>query len=230
MAASAAPAAHVTAAFVKHAGHWCAGSAAQLHHEKQQRHKGVSLAGCQERCLRVSCVCYQFKQDGECRVSPPGEFERTKRSSQGFDAYVHGSTSPTGKQPQAAGDGMAQALSEFAAREREAWRTMPGCADAPEDPYTDAYLDQLVGRLPRSKPRQWDEVLSAWHGVCASGLMLVSLYKGRIAAAVCDNADIRRAAFGSLVHYRVFKYVLAAALAGLASDGRRPRKSSDSQT
>ena len=45
---------------------------------------------------------------------------------------------------------------------------------------------------------------------------------GQVAAAMCDNPEARRAAFGALVHYRVFKYILSVALAGLASDGRRP--------
>ena len=43
-----------------------------------------------------------------------------------------------------------------------------------------------------------------------------------IITAMCDNPEARRAAFGALVHYRVFKYILSVALAGLASDGRRP--------
>ena len=47
-------------------------------------------------------------------------------------------------------------------------------------------------------------------------------WPGQVAAAMCDNPEARRAAFGALVHYRVFKYILSVALAGLASDGRKP--------
>ena len=39
---------------------------------------------------------------------------------------------------------------------------------------------------------------------------------------MCDNPETHRAAFGALVHYRVFKYILSVALTGLATDGRRP--------
>ena len=50
-------------------------------------------------------------------------------------------------------------------------------------------------------------------------------WPGQVAAAMCDNPEARRAAFGALVHYRVFKYILSVALAGLASDGRKPLRS-----
>jgi hypothetical protein len=63
---------------------------------------------------------------------------------------------------------------------------------------------------------------------CASYLLpSTAWYSGllaawQVAAAACDMSHLRRLAVGSLTHYRVFKYVLAAAIAGLASDGSRP--------
>ena len=210
------------AAYTKHPGHWCAGSSSQLHHEAQQRHTDVSLRACEELCNRLSCPCYQHRRlANECRVSPPGEFERPKKSGQGFDAHVARQMSPPANATESAG--LSQAMAEFVERERRAWRTLPGCAEPPEDPYSDAHLAQLLGAMPRARLRRWDEVLAAWRAVCMTGhVVLVSLYKGRVAAAICDNPEARRAALGALMHYRVFKYVLAVALAGLASDGRRP--------
>lgn len=211
------------ATYTKHLGHWCAGSPSKLHHEAQQRHKGVSPSACEQLCSRVACPCYQYRTSArECRVSPPGEFERPKKSGQGFDAFVRASLPPNATASTTAG--LSQAMAEFVERERQAWRLLPGCAAPPDDPYSDAHLEQLLGGMPRrSRLRHWEEVLQAWRAVCMTGhVVLVSLYKGRVGAAMCDNPATRRAAFGALVHYRVFKYVLSVALAGLASDGRRP--------
>ena len=68
------------------------------------------------------------------------------------------------------------------AREREAWRLLPGCAATPDDPYSDAHLEQLLGGIPRRPElRQWEEVLRAWRAACMTGhVVLVSLYKGRV--------------------------------------------------
>ena len=207
----------LSATYTKHQGHWCAGSPSKLHHEAQQRHKDVSAQLCAQLCTRLSCSCYQYRASAsECRLSPPGKFERPKKSGQGFDAFVRVSL-PANATVSA---GLPQAMSEFVERERQAWRMLPGCAEPPDDPYSDAHLEQLLGGMPRSRLRRWDEVVSAWRAVCMTGhVVLVSLYKGRVAAAMCDNPEAHRAAFGALVHYRVFKYILTVALAGLASDG-----------
>ena len=37
----------LAATYAKRPGHWCAGSPSQLHHEAQQRHKGVGLSACE---------------------------------------------------------------------------------------------------------------------------------------------------------------------------------------
>ena len=79
----------LAATYAKRPGNWCAGSPSQLHHEAQQRHKGVGLSACEQLCGRLACPCYQSRTaDRECRVSPPGEFERPKKSGQGFDALA----------------------------------------------------------------------------------------------------------------------------------------------
>ena len=59
---------------------------------------------------------------------------------------------------------------------------LPGCAATPDDPYSDAHLEQLLGGIPRRPElRQWEEVLRAWRAACMTGhVVLVSLYKGRV--------------------------------------------------
>lgn len=171
----------LAATYAKRPGHWCAGSPSQLHHEAQQRHKGVGLSACEQLCSRLACPCYQYRTaDRECRVSPPGEFERPKKSGQGFDAFVRASPQPNASASTAAA--LSLAMAEFVKREREAWRLLPGCAATPDDPYSDAHLEQLFGGIPRRpEPRQWEEVLRAWRAACMTGhMVLVSLYKGRV--------------------------------------------------
>ena len=119
-------------------------------------------------------------------------------------------------------------MEDLARQERAAWASLEGCASEPTNPYSDLFLDNLVRRIPSAaRTHSWEEVLRAWQNSttsqgCANGLILVSVYKNRVAAAVCDHPRLRRLQLGLLGHYRVFKYVLAAALAGLASDGKRP--------
>ena len=171
----------LAATYAKRPGHWCAGSPSQLHHEAQQRHKGVGLSACEQLCSRLACPCYQYRTaDRECRVSPPGEFERPKKSGQGFDAFVRASPPPNASASTAAA--LSLAMAEFVEREREAWRLLPGCAATPDDPYSDAHLEQLLGGIPRRPElRQWEEVLRAWRAACMTGhVVLVSLYKGRV--------------------------------------------------
>ena len=122
-------------------------------------------------------------------------------------------------------------LESFVRHERSAWQWLPGCETTPDNPYTAEFLDGLFKRLPQeSHPERWDDVLSAWRsaaigkdGRCASNLVLLSLYKGRVTAAVCDQGShARRTQLGGLGHLRVFLYVLGGAVSGLASDGQRP--------
>ena len=123
------------------------------------------------------------------------------------------------------------ALDAFVRHERIAWQWLPGCETTPPNPYTADFLDGLFKRLPPdSRPRRWDDVMTAWRlaaigkdGRCVSNLVLLSLYKGRVTAAVCDQGShARRTQLGGLGHLRVFLYVLAGAVGGLASDGQRP--------
>ena len=110
--------------------------------------------------------------------------------------------------------------------ERDAWRSLAGCEAPPADPYSDLYFERLMSSLPPAAPRSWEAVVVAFEATlsnptsdssCASGLILVSIFRGRVTAAVCEQATL-----GTLAQYRAFRYVLALALAGLSSDGRRP--------
>ena len=109
-------------------------------------------------------------------------------------------------------------MNEFVKHEREAWRALSGCEATPGDPYVTAFYDTLFGRLSSSS-RSWETVFRGWLDAtlsssgCTSNLILVSIYKTRIAAAVCDHAHFRRAQLGALGHYRIFKYLLAVAAA-----------------
>ena len=76
-------------------------------------------------------------------------------------------------------------MAEFAKREREAWRLLPGCEATPSNPYTEAHLAGLLAAVPAAPTlRAWADVVEAWesHG-CTAGLVLVSVLRGRIAAA-----------------------------------------------
>ena len=107
-------------------------------------------------------------------------------------------------------------MEAFVGRERAAWRTLRGCEATPPNPYDDAFFDALFRRVapPMGERRSWESVASAWanvslaRGGCSSGLILVSIYKSRVAAAVCDHVHARRAQLGALGHLRVFKYIL----------------------
>ena len=226
--------------FMPQPGHWCAGGSQQ-----QERFKALSHEECENRCQQLRCACYQHRaQPAECRLSTDG-FERTRLSTAGFDAYVRANSSSVTEssverteQPVAGGQSMESKMAEFARRERQAWSTLPGCEATPVDPYSESHLDSLLSRLPPAPPRSWDDVFTAWRGSqptssrdepaaavpagCSGGMVLVSVYKGRVAAAACDIVAMRRLAAGTLSHYRVFKYILTAALAGLASDGTKP--------
>ena len=180
----------LAATYAPRPGHWCAGSPSQLHHEAQQRHKGVSLSACEQLCHRLACPCYQYRiSDRECRVSPPGEFERPKKSGQGFDAFIRASPPPNASASTAAA--LSLAMAEFVERERESWRLLPGCAATPDDPYSDAHLEQLLGGIPRRPElRQWKDVLRAWRAACMTGhVVLVSLYKGRVGLPLTRNVQ-----------------------------------------
>ena len=126
--------------------------------------------------MRVSSRFGARQRARECRVSPPGEFERPKKSSQGFDAFVRASLPPNATASTTAA--LSQAMAEFVERERQAWRLLPGCAAPPSDPYSDAHLAQLLGGMPRqSGRRHWEAVTQAWHDVCMTGhVVLVPLY------------------------------------------------------
>ena len=126
-------------------------------------------------------------------------------------------------------------MDAFFRHERFAWQSLSGCAEPPENPYTDAFFDSLFGHLSTSsgssskQRRRWEDVISAWrstsiiHGKCMSNLILLSLYKGRVSAAICDQGPhARRAQLGALGHLRVFLYVLSGAISGLASNGLLP--------
>ena len=127
---------------------------------------------------------------------------------------------------------MEASFRKFAQNEREAWRSLEGCEHEPRDPYAVSLLDELIRGLPvRSSGHRWVDVFDAWVDAtlvswpnstqaqgCRSGLILVSLFKGRVAAAICRNEHARRAQLGALGHYRVFKYILSAALAGMGTE------------
>ena len=122
-------------------------------------------------------------------------------------------------------------MEEHTRHERFAWQSLAGCERPPPNPYTADFLDGLFRHVETGARRQsWDGVLAAWRaaaiggdGRCASGLVLLSLYKGRVSAAVCDQGPReRRAQMGGLGHLRVLLYVLSGAVAGLATDGTKP--------
>lgn len=128
---------------------------------------------------------------------------------------------------------MQEAFRWFAQNERSAWATLKGCERPPADPYTEAFFEDLFRRLPTGVPQSWEDVYHSWvrasiperpsqtSASCKSSLILVSVFKGRVAAAMCEDARFRRLQLGALGHYRVFKYLLAAAMAG-ATTARPP--------
>ena len=120
-------------------------------------------------------------------------------------------------------------MEAFLRHERFAWRSLPGCEAPPANPYTTEFFDGMFARLTPARG-SWDDVLAAWRaatissdGGCASNLILLSLFKGRVTAAMCEQgAHERRAQLGALGHLRVFLYLLSGALAGLATNGQAP--------
>ena len=99
---------------------------------------------------------------------------------------------------------------------RHAWSKLPGCEEAPRDPYSSEYLEKLFARLPKPRaPLRWERVLDAWQeameapGGCNNDLILVSVRNHSIAAVACQNISK-----GSLAHFREFKFLLVYAPRG----------------
>ena len=104
---------------------------------------------------------------------------------------------------------MENSLRTFLGNERAAWRSLAGCQSTPRDPYDNQFIGSLLEPLKPQAPRlSWELVVDAWKRAsmrtnCTSSLILVSLYKGRVAAAMCSHPQFRRQHLGVLGHYRV---------------------------
>ena len=110
-----------------------------------------------------------------------------------------------------------------------AWRALPGCESPQPDPYTPAFVDSLFTTLtPRQRLRwadveaRWTSALleqSAWMAATraaneCSDMLLVSVYRGEIAAALCSKLS----SVGVLRRWLEFRRHLAAAVSAGGPD------------
>ena len=83
-----------------------------------------------------------------------------------------------------------------------AWRALPGCESPPPDPYTAEYVDSLFTSITRRQRLRWADVEARWTSAVleqsawmaatraaneCSDMLLVSVYRGEIAAALCSK-------------------------------------------
>ena len=110
-----------------------------------------------------------------------------------------------------------------------AWRSLPGCESPPPDPYTPAFVDSLFTTVTPRQRLRWADVEARWTSAVleqsawmaatraaneCSDMLLVSVYRGEIAAALCSKLS----SVGVLRRWLEFRRHLAAAVSAGGPD------------